>query len=105
MYDLKWARTILGEYKNVRTRTNNIDICLIQCIRELGGGTLSSIDIDAVLLSSIRMRARQGIWRKYKRINKAPVLDKLLLYSLAQDIMNCYLIDRDENMQLPLFST
>ncbi len=86
MYNYEWARRIVVNFRNDRTRTNNLDQCLIEeasfLYRPKEGYT--SIGITLALIKALQNKPLNIYWNAYKKLVKTSPLSMDLLKTVAQ---------------------
>lgn len=88
MYDRKWSRETVLNYYKLRTRAQQINMCIQQIYEETTGRKCLVADITAVLTSSVQGKEPARIWRAYKRLVKVTPLDYDLLKSVTNIIIS-----------------
>lgn len=84
MYDRDWARRIVTQFRNVRTRTNNLDACIIEEILEVDPKPLfyTRFFLEKALIRSLQDKSRNKYWRAYQRLAKKTPLDMEALHQV-----------------------
>lgn len=103
MYDTDWAQRIYVSFCNDRTRTINMDNCIIQRILEQGDRHVHRLDIQNAIVRSIASKTDQELWCRYKRLIKAKSLDLALLTWVSNRISRSIYDEADRQHQLLLF--
>jgi len=93
-YDRDWARSILGNYRKLCTRAQQIDMCIQEMYHARTGRSCLISDIHAVLIDSIQGKTKQTTWTDYKRLVKRTPLDKDLLEKVCKTITNKVDVDK-----------
>jgi len=86
MYDRNWARSVVENYQKLRTRAQQIDLCLQQLYHADTGRTLLRKDIQDILTDSVQGKARPALWNGYKALVRKTPLDKELLQKVYTSI-------------------
>lgn len=88
MYDREWARRIVVQFRNVRTRTNNLDACIIERCQELMPvkGVYSPLFIEKALIHALQDKSLGKAWRAYQKLQKKTPLDIDALNKVAEFI-------------------
>lgn len=79
MYDRSWARSTVETYQKLRTRAQQIDLCLQQLYLQDTGRELLRIDIQSLLIDSVQGKTTSALWTSYKKLVRRSPLDKDLL--------------------------
>jgi hypothetical protein len=100
MYDREWARRIVVQFRNVRTRTNNLDACIIERCEEIDPNYkgYTRMFIEKACILALMDKSMNPWWRKYQRLQKTSPLDKKLLEEVARYM--CWQADYDRTMRL-----
>jgi len=86
MYDRSWARSTVETYQKLRTRAQQIDLCLQQLYLQDTGRELLRIDIQCILIDSVQGKIRAALWTDYKRLVRRTPLDKDLLHKVYREM-------------------
>lgn len=83
MYDRTWARSVYEKYAKLCTRTQQIDMCILEIIAARTGRQHRRAALVCVLIDSIQGRDFKQLWPLYKRLVKRTPLDKVLLENIC----------------------
>lgn len=86
MYDRDWARSIVVNFWKLRTRAQQINICLQQVYRDSKGLDITIKDIQDSLTDSVQEKSKEKLWRDYKRLVRKTPLDKELLDTVCREL-------------------
>ena len=86
MYNRDWARSIVVDYWKLRTRAQQINICLQQLYHESTGRELLVKDIQDALVDSVQGKSRKALWTNYKTLVRKSPLDRKLLEKVSKSI-------------------
>jgi len=103
MYDIDWAQRIYIAFCKDRTRTINIDNCIIQRIVEQSARHITRLDVQNSIIRSIVDPAKQELWKRYKRLVKGKSFDHMLLGLVSNQVCCSILDETDRQRQLLLF--
>jgi hypothetical protein len=101
MYDREWARRIVVQFRNVRTRTNNLDACIIEEVTRLYPEckSVSALLITHSLIEALRNKCYGRYWRAYQKLQKITPLSMTHLTEVAQWVAFCYEEERTKALQ------
>lgn len=86
MYDRDWARSIVESYWKLRTRAQQINLCIQQVYHESTGRELLIKDIQDILTDSVQGKAKASIWADYKKLVRKSPLDSDLLKKVCKSM-------------------
>lgn len=79
MYDRDWARSIVENYQKLRTRAQQIDMCIQQLYQQETGRYVLRQQLKNILVDSVQGKCNKALWPDYKRlVRKTPLDNKLL---------------------------
>lgn len=86
MYDRDWARSVVVNFWKLRTRAQQINLCLQQVYRDSKGRDLTIKDIQNSLIDSVQGKSNEKLWRDYKRLVRKTPLDKELIDTVCREL-------------------
>ncbi len=102
MYDRTWAQGIVTRFRNDRTRTINLDLCIIErskeCFPEYQGFT--TVFINRCLVHALQEKLYNKWWRAYQKLQRTSPLDMAALDTVVQWVTWCAMQERDRLLQL-----
>lgn len=103
MYDLEWAQKVYIAFCKDRTRTINLDLCILQRLREAHCGTIELLDVKKALIRSLACPSKQRLWTEYKKFVKGKLFDERRLQSICNLIIESCCLEKEREQQLLLF--
>lgn len=86
MYDRDWARSIVENFWKLRTRAQQINLCIQQVYLDSKGQEITIKHIKDALVDSVQGKSKGKLWRDYKRLVRKTPLDKELLDTVIRQI-------------------
>lgn len=104
MYDINWAQRVYVQFCTDRTRTINIDNCIIQALEERTARKYTRLEIQKAILYSISSKKKQELWKKYKKLVKSTPFKKPEFDVVVLLVLEIHWLLHDMNAQLLLFT-